>query len=72
MFKRLLLCRQFRKEVDQVALRAEAVAWTKAYFKSHRIANWTHEYQFNFAVYVKSYMTVHMREYVKLRLNQQR
>ena len=72
MLKRWLLYFRFRKEVDRVALRAQAIAWTKAYFKSRRVANWTNEYQFNFATYVKVYMSVHIHAYAKHRLNEQR
>jgi hypothetical protein len=72
MLKRFKLYLQFRKEVDRVALKKEAVAWTKAYFKKRRIPNWTAEYQNTFAIHVQKYMAAYIHTYAKIKLNQER
>ncbi len=70
MFSRWKQYRQFRKEVDKTALKAEAVARAKEYFKQKKVPNWTHEYQYNFATYVTSYMRSYIHAYAKRRLTE--
>jgi hypothetical protein len=72
MLKRFKLYLKFRKEVDRVALRIEAVSWTKAYLKSHRVPNWTSEYQTMFPIYVQKYTEAYLHNYAKVRLSEQR
>ena len=71
MFTRWKLRRQFKKEIDRDALRLQAIAHTKAYFRQRGIPNWTNEYQHTFAAHVQAYMITQTRAYVKLRLKEQ-
>jgi hypothetical protein len=71
MFKRIQLYYQFRKEVDRVKLKKQAVAHTKFYFKRQGIPNWTNEYQHTFAVHVERYMQAAIHHYAKLKLKEQ-
>lgn len=70
MFARWKQYRQFRKEVDKNALRLEAIAWTKAYFKKQNVPSWTHEYQYTFAAHVTRYTEAYLHAYAKRRLNE--
>ena len=68
MWERFKLYLQFRKEVNRLALRVEAVAWTKSHFKKRGVPHWTSEYQNTFAVHVQKYMESYVHAYAKRRL----
>lgn len=70
MFKKFKLRRQFRKEIDQASLHAEAVAWTKAYFKRRGIPVWSSEYQNTYAVHVFKYCLAYTNAYVNRRMKE--
>lgn len=70
MFARWKQYRQFRKEVNKDVLRAQAIAWTKAYFKRQGIPHWTHEYQYTFAAHVTRYMESYLHAYAKRRIRE--
>jgi hypothetical protein len=67
MFKKFKLMRQFKKEVERVALYNQAVGWTKAYFKKRGVPNWSSEYQNTFTAHVLRYTNAYLSSYAKRR-----